>query len=80
MVEVDLTTQGKQLVEEAPEVAQGLLVKGLEVMPSSRLKYIADALDDLVKILGAEEMPPRLLLSPEINIPKAVKNKRSISK
>jgi len=57
VVEVDLTTQGKQLVEEAPEVAQGLLVKGLEVMPSSRLKYIADALDDLVRFLEQKKCP-----------------------
>lgn len=69
VVEVDLTTEGKYLVEKAPEVAQGLLVKGLEIMPKDRLAYIADALDDLVKILGAQEMPPRLILSPEINIP-----------
>ena len=66
VVEVDLTAQGKQLVEQAPEVAQGLLVRGLEVMPIKRLTYIADALDDLAKILGAHDMPPRLILSPEI--------------
>lgn len=71
VVEVNLTAQGKQLVEKAPEVAQGLLVKGLEVMPNERLSYIGGALNDLVSILGAQDMPPRLLLSPEINIPKA---------
>lgn len=80
VVEVDLTAQGRELVEKAPEVAQGLLVKGLELLPGDRLNYIAGALHDLVSILGAQDMPPRLLLSPEINISKASRSNRNKNK
>jgi hypothetical protein len=67
---VNLTPEGKALVARAPEVAQGLLAAGLEVQPAQRLMDIASALDELVQILGAQEVPPHLILSPEVNVPK----------
>lgn len=69
VVEIALTDQGKDLVAQAPEVAQGLLVRGLETLPEAKLDHIADGLDQLVKILGAQEIPPKLLLSSEVNLP-----------
>jgi len=69
VVEIELTGQGKELVAKAPEVAQGLLVKGLEPLPAEKLLFIADGLEQLVRILGAQEIPPKLILSPEVNIP-----------
>jgi DNA-binding MarR family transcriptional regulator len=38
VVRVELTGQGRALVKEAPEVAQGLLVAGLEKLGASKLK------------------------------------------
>jgi DNA-binding MarR family transcriptional regulator len=73
VVEVELTVQGKKLVEHAPVVAQGILVKGLETMSEEKLGSICGALDDLVTILGARDMMPQLLLSPEISIPRVAK-------
>jgi len=70
VVDVDLTPEGKALVARAPEVAQGLLASGLEVLPAQRLLDIASSLDQLVQILGAQEVPPHLILSPEVNVPK----------
>ncbi|GFE60207.1 MarR family transcriptional regulator [Geobacter sp. AOG2] len=70
VVHVALTDAGKQVVATSPEVAQGLLVKGLEVLPDSELRTIAGGFERMVKILGAQEIPPRLILSPEINLPK----------
>ena len=70
VVDVDLTPEGKALVARAPEVAQGLLAAGLEVLPAQRLLDIASSLDQLVQILGAQEVPPHLILSPEVNVPK----------
>jgi DNA-binding MarR family transcriptional regulator len=70
VVEIALTDQGKDLVAQAPEVAQGLLVRGLEPLPEAELEHIADSLDRLVKILGAQEIPPKLLLSSEVNLPR----------
>jgi len=47
-----------------------LLVAGLELLPLKKLQDISDALEELVHILGAQELPPRLILSPEINLSK----------
>jgi DNA-binding MarR family transcriptional regulator len=69
VVHVELTTMGKDLVKKAPEVAQGLLVAGLEKLKSKKLINIAEGLDQMVVILGAQNIPPRLILSPEVNKP-----------
>ena len=69
VVEIDLTEQGNELVTQSPEVVQGVLVKGLEPLPDDNLVHIADGLEQLVKILGAKEIPPRLIRSPEVNLP-----------
>jgi DNA-binding MarR family transcriptional regulator len=70
-VEVVLTESGMEVVAKAPQVAQGLLVAGLERLSQRRLKVIDSGLSQMVKILGAQEMPPRLFLSPEVNRPGA---------
>jgi hypothetical protein len=57
-------------VEKAPQVAQDLLVAGLEELPLAKLQEIAMGLEELVHILGARELPPQLILSPEVNLPK----------
>ena len=67
VVRVELTAKGAALVKKAPEVAQGLLVSGLERLPITRLKNIAEGLDQLVALLGAQGIPPQLILSPEVN-------------
>ena len=67
IVKIELTAEGKVIVAKAPKVAQGLLVSGLEVLPLKKLSPIAAGLEQLVHILGAQEMPPRLILSPESN-------------
>jgi DNA-binding MarR family transcriptional regulator len=69
VVRVELTGGGKGLVKKAPEVAQGLLVSGLEQLKTKNLKTIAAALDQMVEILGAQRIPPKLILSPEVNKP-----------
>jgi DNA-binding MarR family transcriptional regulator len=68
VVHVELTTAGQELVEKAPEVAQGLLVSGLEVLPVQRLNTISEGLADMVSLLGAQALPPKLLLSSEVNL------------
>ncbi|HVO66983.1 MAG TPA: MarR family transcriptional regulator [Syntrophales bacterium] len=67
VVKVELTDVGKKLVRKAPEVAQGLLVAGLEVLTLKKLQNIAQGLDELVHILGAQKLPPRLILLPEVS-------------
>ncbi len=69
VVKVELTGQGKALVRKAPVVAQGLLVAGLEKLSVNELNTIARSLDQMAAILGAQHIPPRLILSSEINRP-----------
>jgi DNA-binding MarR family transcriptional regulator len=71
VVEIDLTGKGKYLVTHSPEVAQGLLVKGLETLHAEKLCRIGDGLEELVAILGAQEIPPKLMFSPEVNLPRS---------
>jgi DNA-binding MarR family transcriptional regulator len=74
VVKVELTRQGRALVKKAPEVAQGLLVSGLEKLGAMKLKNISKGLDQMVDILGAQNIPPQLILSPEVNKPSKQKS------
>jgi MarR family transcriptional regulator, organic hydroperoxide resistance regulator len=69
IVWVELTSKGNDLVAAAPEVAQGLLVVGLEKTPLSGLKEINKGLKKLVSILGADGTLPHLILSQEVSLP-----------
>lgn len=69
VVRVELTDKGEALVKKAPTVAQGLLVEGLSTLSENRLRTIASGLSEMVKILGAQGIPPQLILSPEVNKP-----------
>jgi len=76
VVHVGLTPEGQGIVEKSPQVAQGLLVAGLEKLSAQNLKKIEDGLGQMVLILGAQEIPPQLILSPEVNRPgEPMKNK-----
>jgi DNA-binding MarR family transcriptional regulator len=75
VVRVQLTALGQNLVRKAPEVAQGLLVSGLEELRNKDLKIIAGVLDQLAGILGAQHIPPKLLLSSEVNRPGRINKK-----
>lgn len=69
VVTVSLTGKGCDTVSKIPEIAQGLLLKGLRELSGGDLETVSEGLRRLVVILGVEEMPPPLLLSPEVNVP-----------
>lgn len=69
VVWIELTDKGNDLVKSAPEVAQGLLVSGLEEISLNNLTEIDRSMKLLVKIFGAQTIPPKLILSTEINVP-----------
>ena len=69
VVEIDLTAQGRVVVGQAPEVAQGMLVKGLESLSREKLSHVSESMREIVRILGAEDFPPQLLFSQEVNLP-----------
>jgi DNA-binding MarR family transcriptional regulator len=71
VVHVELSEAGRELVNRAPEVAQGLLVSGLETLTAKRLNAISEGLADIVRLLGAQELPPKLLFSAELNLPRS---------
>jgi DNA-binding MarR family transcriptional regulator len=69
VVWIELTAKGNDLVKSAPEVAQGLLVSGLEEISANNLIEIDRAMKHLVEIFGVEKTPPKLILSTEVNLP-----------
>lgn len=71
VVDLELTPAGESVVQTSPDVAQGLLVKGMEEMSDENLLRIHEGMSEFVKILGVEGMPPRLILSNAVNIPTA---------
>ena len=73
VVHINLTEQGRDLVRNSPEVVQSLLVKGLEAHTAQKLMKISEELKDVTKILGVQEVPPKLIMSPEVNMPRAKK-------
>ncbi len=69
VVTVSLTEEGRLLVSKTPQVAQGLLLTGLKDLPTEELHTVRTGLSLLVGILGARDLPPRLLFSYEVNAP-----------
>jgi len=69
VVLVDLTDKGRSLVVSAPGVAQGFLVSGLEQLSGDVLEEINGGLSKLVQIFGAQKIPPKLIMSSEMNVP-----------
>ena len=68
VVDVELTPSGEKLVKSSPDVAQVLLAKGLEKMTEDKILRIHEGMSEFAKILGVEGVPPRLILSNEVNV------------
>jgi len=62
-VEIDLTGLGKEMDASAPEVAQAMLVKGLEALPDDQFSHVVAGMEQMVRILGAETIIPQPLHS-----------------
>lgn len=69
VVHVELTDAGRSLVAGAPQVAQGMLISGLEVLSDRELQTIRNGLEMMVRILNAQKLAPKLILSQEVNEP-----------
>ena len=57
-VDVALTELGEQMVTKAPEVAQGMLVKGLEALTDEQFSRLAEGMGQVTRMLGAEHLIP----------------------
>jgi len=69
VVHIIITDQGRALVRNSQEVAQGLLVKGLEPLAEEQVQVISEGLEQIVNILGFQEEPPKLIYSSNVNLP-----------
>lgn len=78
VVRVELSERGKNLVQKSPQVAQGLLVSGLEKQAFQNLESIAMCLDQMVVLLNAQKIPPRLMISHMENKRKTVQGSMKV--
>jgi DNA-binding MarR family transcriptional regulator len=67
VVWLKLTQDGRELVESTPEVVQGLLGARLEGVDLNDLAEIDEGIGHLVKLFGVQEIPPKPMLSFEMN-------------
>lgn len=70
VVNVGLTQTGKALVKRPPAVHSEMLLAGLESLSARELRTVARGLEIQVRLLGAQALPPQLLLSTEVNVPR----------
>lgn len=76
VVEVNLTEEGRQLVDHSPEVASNKITQGLESLEQKELSIIYHGLDRLAQILDAKGLPPTLIGTTEVNLPKISRESR----
>lgn len=74
VVEVNLTDDGRNLVIHSPEVASNKIANGLASLDSDELSVIHHGLDRLAVILDAKGMPPKLIGTTEVNLPKGTRS------
>lgn len=63
-VDLYLTQQGKELAALAPEIAQIMLIKGLEQLPDKQFYAVEAGMKQLVRMLDAERIIPQPLYGP----------------
>jgi DNA-binding MarR family transcriptional regulator len=59
VVHIELTGQGKDMIANAPEVAQMMLVNGLGVLPDEQFTHVEEGVRQLARILEAEQLTPQ---------------------
>ena len=62
-VDLQLTEMGHELVAKAPEVAQAMLVKGLDELSDEQFSCVEEGMKQVVRMLGAEQLTPQPLHS-----------------
>lgn len=69
VVHIIITDQGRKLVQNSPEMPQGLLAKGLETLTEKKVNVISEGLEQIVNILGVLEEPPKRIHSSDAILP-----------
>ncbi len=60
-VDLHLTVKGRDVAAKVPEVAQVMLVKGLEGLSDEQFSHVDEAMQQIVQMLGAEHITPQPL-------------------
>ena len=60
-VDLQLTELGQELVAKAPEVAQAMLVKGLDELSDEQFSCVEEGMKQMVRMLDAEQITPQPL-------------------
>ncbi len=60
-VDLGLTELGREVAARAPEVAQVMLVQGLEALTDEQFRTVVEGMQHMVRILGAEQIVPQPL-------------------
>ena len=58
VVELNLTEAGEKVVAHAPEVAQAMLIKGLNTLSDEQRRCVREGMELVVRILAAEGIRP----------------------
>lgn len=69
VVHIFITDQGRELIRSSPEMAQGLLAKGLETLTDKKVKIISEGLEMIVKTLGTQAEPIKSIHSSDVVFP-----------
>lgn len=60
-VDLALTEEGERVIENAPQVAQAMLLKGLQDLPDEQLAVVVAGMKLMARILEAEDLTPQPL-------------------
>jgi DNA-binding MarR family transcriptional regulator len=63
VVEIDLTAQGRVVVNKVPDVAEGMLAKKLEALPGKRFSHVSKGMREIASILRGSGKPEYQCLS-----------------
>ncbi len=67
IVSVQMTEQGKALVDSAPPPIQEKLIEGLDILPQETQNTIVHSLETIVHLMGIEEQDASPILMPNVN-------------
>lgn len=62
-VDLELSETGSKMVAKSPEVAQVMLLKGLEALSDQQFDCVLEGMQHMVRLLGAEQIAPQPLHS-----------------
>lgn len=65
IVFVNITVKGTQIINQNPNIAQNILMKGLEILSENKLHNLASGLSQLVSILDSENFPRQHIPGPK---------------